>query len=202
MARDNLYSRSVFVAKLVLPLVAIALLSTVFLLAKRPNPEDAIPFASVDVAERAREQRLTAPRFSGESEDGATFSLTAEAARPDPTNPRRMRADAVSLAVDGLRGDGTLHVRATAGAIDTERRHLRLLGDVSVRSSLGFVMRTDALMTAFDTFEVTSPGEVRGTTPFGSLVAGRMRLGREGEGDRQLLLFEGGVDLLYEPGTP
>lgn len=202
MARDNLYSRTVFIAKLVLPLVAIALLSTVFLLAKRPNPEDAIPFASVDVAERAREQRLTAPRFTGESEDGASFSLTAEVARPDPINPRRMRADAVSLAVDGLRGDGTLHVRAATGAIDTERRHLRLLGDVAVRSSLGFVMRTDALLTAFDTFEVTSPGEVRGMTPFGSIVAGRMRLGSDADSDRQLLLFEGGVDLLYEPGTP
>jgi len=198
MNRDTIHSRSIFVIKLVLPLAALALMSTMFLLAKRPNPADAIPFAQVDVAERAREQSLTAPRFAGQSLDGATYSLTIATARPEAGNPNRMQAEGISLAIDGLRGDQTMHLRALNGALDTDMGSLQLIGDVALRSSLGFALRTNVLLAGFRDFRLTSPGEVQGVSPFGNLVAGSLRVTTQE--NRQLLLFENGVNLLYDPG--
>ena len=49
---DNLHSRLVYWLKITLPLVALMILSSVFLLSRSIRPEDAIPFAEVDIADR------------------------------------------------------------------------------------------------------------------------------------------------------
>ena len=59
------HTKVVRAARVVLPLLALALLSSLFLLTQTPNPDAAIPYAEADVQLLAREQRLTAPRFAG-----------------------------------------------------------------------------------------------------------------------------------------
>ena len=59
MAAPNTYSTVVSWAKIILPLVALGLLSTLFLFSRTPDPNRAIPFAAVDVEELAREQPAT-----------------------------------------------------------------------------------------------------------------------------------------------
>lgn len=199
MKKQNLHSRIIFTAKLALPILAVLLLSMLFLLADRPDPAAAIPYATVNIEERAREQRLTAPRFSGQSADGAAFSLVADAAKPERGNPRKMDAEGLSLAVDGLQGNHTLHIKAAFGAVDTERGDVQLLGNVTLRSSIGFVLNTDALLAGFREFDLVSPGDIKGLSPFGTLTAGAMRLGTDLESGRQQMLFENGVRLLYTP---
>ena len=87
MVRDNLYSRAIFVTKLTLPLVALGLLSTVFLLARSPNPEDAVTFAKVDVDTLMREQRLSSPRFAGESNDGGLVLFNRRSCQTSALEP-------------------------------------------------------------------------------------------------------------------
>ena len=53
--RDNLHSRLVAILKVALPLIALALLSTLFLFSRKIDPEDAIPYATVDVEDRLRD---------------------------------------------------------------------------------------------------------------------------------------------------
>ena len=55
------WSRLVAALKVLLPLAALAILSTLFLVSNRINPEDALPYADVDVEARLREPRITAP---------------------------------------------------------------------------------------------------------------------------------------------
>ena len=52
---DNLHSRLVFWLKIALPLVALALLATLFLFGRPIRPEDAIPYASTDITDRAKD---------------------------------------------------------------------------------------------------------------------------------------------------
>jgi lipopolysaccharide export system protein LptC len=88
MARRDRHSRVVGWLKVALPLAALAILSTLFLLSDRIDPEDALPYAEVDVEELAREPRMTAPTYAGMTTDGAALSLTAVEARPSAgTNP-------------------------------------------------------------------------------------------------------------------
>ena len=68
--------------KVALPLTALAILSTLFLIARKIDPDAALPYAEVDIADRLREPRMTAPAFSGVTRDGAAITVTAAEARP------------------------------------------------------------------------------------------------------------------------
>ncbi|MEM9797676.1 MAG: LPS export ABC transporter periplasmic protein LptC [Pseudomonadota bacterium] len=174
-----------------------AILSTLFLLARTVDPADAIPTAGVDVSERARDQQLTGPRFSGVSGEGTTFDLSAMAARPDPADPRRMSADAPRLVLVDPEG-GNAIVAAQDAEVDTGRRSLILTGDVIIETSTGYALQTRRLEGTLGDLRVTAPGEVRGHGPLGTIRAGAMRIDDAAEGGARLL-FTDGVELLYEP---
>ncbi|MGB4909398.1 MAG: hypothetical protein WBP15_12770, partial [Tabrizicola sp.] len=83
MARVDRHTRLVGWLKVALPLTALAILSTLFLVARRIDPEAALPYAEVDVEDLAREPRMTAPTYAGTTEDGAALTLSADEARPE-----------------------------------------------------------------------------------------------------------------------
>lgn len=194
-----LHSRLVRLATLILPVLALALLSTLFLVARRVNPDDAIPFADVDVSMRARDQQLTMPRFTGLSQGRTAFDLSARTARPDAADPRRMSADVLRLILRDP-GGGRTTVTSEAGDIDTAERDIVLTGDVRVVTSTGYELRTERLEGSLGRLSVVSPGNVTGSGPLGTLRAGTMALGEDGDGVATLL-FTNGVDLLYVPPT-
>lgn len=193
------HTKVVRAARVILPLAALGLLSSLFLLTRSPNPDGAIPYAAADVQLLAREQRLTAPRFAGMSSDGASFSVSADLARPDPIDPRIMSADALSVAIDGLAGDNRLFVQAKRGQVDTGAQRLQLAENVTVRSSLGISIKADQLMADVGNMVIFVPTPLTGISPLGNLTAGSMRLMRDPETGQQLLLFQDGVTLLYVP---
>lgn len=195
----GLHSRAVRLGTLILPVAALALLSTIFLLARSVNPDDAIPFAAVDVSERARDRQLTTPRFAGVSTKGTAFALSAREARPDATDPRRMSADAVRLELGGD-ATGRATVVSDAGEVDTAARTVLLDGDVRIETSSGYDLRTERMQGSLGRLEVVAPQEVRGTGPMGRLRAGAMRLDEDAAGAPRMV-FTGGVDLLYLPPT-
>ena len=79
------WSRAVGWLKVVLPLTALALLSTLFLVSKRIDPEAAIPYADVDVEARMKEPRITKPAYAGTTTDGSALVMQASEARPATT---------------------------------------------------------------------------------------------------------------------
>ena len=58
-AQGNLHSRIVMILKVTLPLVALAILSSLFLFSREIDPEDAIPYADVEIADRPAQPRMT-----------------------------------------------------------------------------------------------------------------------------------------------
>jgi lipopolysaccharide export system protein LptC len=195
---DNAYSRFVQFAKIVLPLLALALLSTMFLFSRTINPEDAIPFADIDVEQIAREQRLVAPKFSGMTSDGSTITVTADTALPDASNPRRMAASDVNAEI--ITTDGTqLMVVALDAVYDGEQDQMELIGDVRLTTSSGYVLRSELLVADLQRTRLISPGRVTGSGPSGILEAGRMEL--TATDGSQLLVLKNGVKLMYQPSN-
>jgi hypothetical protein len=89
MSRQDGRTRTVFWLKVLLPLVALGLLSTLFLLARTADPDLALRYADVDVAELSKEEQVAGPAYSGVTRDGA--SLTASwrpRSAPTPRTPR------------------------------------------------------------------------------------------------------------------
>ncbi|MBD3763292.1 MAG: LPS export ABC transporter periplasmic protein LptC [Rhodobacterales bacterium] len=196
MARLDRHSRLVAWLKIVLPLIALAILSTLFLLSRRIDPQDAIPFAEVDVQDRAREPRLTAPAYSGTTRDGAALTVIAAEARPDAGGgASAQRLVARLVAPDGQVTEVTAdHADLPQGAGD-----LVLTGAVTVTTSTGYRIATPRVTAALDRTLVTGDGPVTATGPLGTLTAGGLRLTAEGPERSHVLVFNAGVKLIYRP---
>lgn len=197
MARiDNSYSRFVQWAKVVFPLVALGLLSTMFLFSRTLDPSDAIPFADIDIEKIAREQQLTSPRFSGTTSDGSAVIVDADSALPDLTDPRRLTIKQVVARIESLRGP-SYGILAETAVYDGAQQLLDLQGDVRLSTSSGYRLETEKLVTNLETTETTAPGAVAGRGPAGRLEAGSMKLSTNGQ--TQVLVFKNGVKLVYDP---
>lgn len=195
------HSRLVGWLKVALPLVALALLSTLFLVADRIDPSAAIPYAEVDVEALARDPRMTAPSYAGTTADGMAISLTASAARP-ATDDRTALAEGVA-AVLAMPDGGRAEIAAGLAEIDTGRGELRLSGGVTLASSSGYLLQAPGLTAALDRSHLASTGPVLATGPAGRIEAQAFTLDRQAGEDREnpyLLVFSGGVKLLYQPG--
>jgi lipopolysaccharide export system protein LptC len=120
MARaDNAWSRWVVLLKIILPLIALALLSSIFLLSRTIDPTAYIPFTEVDVEDRAREPRLTTPKFSGVTSDGARVTIDATEMRPDLSKAGSGTATDLRARMVSLTGE-TTDVVADRGKVDTQ----------------------------------------------------------------------------------
>ena len=195
--RDNLHSRLVSLLKIALPLLALAIMSTLFLFSRRINPEDAIPYASVDVADRLREPRMTDAAYSGMTSDGSAISFSASEARPESGGNANLSGVTGTLfSSDGSR----THLAALSIQIDQTAGTAVLGNDVEITTSTGYVVQMPELTVALDRTSMHSDGPITAQAPMGQLSAGEMELTAAGgnSGD-YLLVFNKRVRLLYQP---
>lgn len=192
---DQSYSRAVAGLKIVLPLFALGLLSTLFLLSKPVDPEANLPFSDEEVQELKREQRVGRPTFTGMTGDGSAITVVAEAARPDITNPDRFDADNLTAQIETERGI-LIDIEAPSGIIDNGTDRLTLSGGVAVHTSDGYIVLTDEVETTLDSTHLETAGQVEGTGPAGDLSANRMEMTQQTNGST-LMVFKGDVKVIY-----
>ncbi len=191
------YSSLIGWLKVLLPLAALAVLSTMFLVARTIDPDRAIPYADVDVVALAQEPRITRPDYSGMTEDGDAIRLQADTARPDLDDSGKVSAEGVVAELEtpaGLRTD----LLADHARIDNAAGLMTLTGSVRIRTSTGYDIRSDELIARLDRTRLDSPGPVEAEGPPGRLTAGNMQITADESGDH-VLVFNGGVDLIYHP---
>ena len=194
------YSRIVAFLKVILPLCALALLSTLFLLSRNVGGDSsaAIPFAQVDLEQRAREQQITAPFFSGKTSQGHLVRFTAIRALPDSENQNKSRAEKMDARID-LTDGSRLTFSADNALVNNDAHIATLVGGVLITSSNGFTIRTNELSAAMKELYARSPGRVTGTGPAGDFEAGEMLISQPEGSEDATLLFTKGVKLIYTP---
>ena len=121
------YSRLVLWLKVALPLLALAILSTLFFVAETLDPEAAIPYAEIDVARVLREQGITEPSFGGVTSNGVAISLSAQSIRPAAGRPEWFDGQALSATLDMPSGS-RINITSPQGLIDTSRNEAILQG--------------------------------------------------------------------------
>lgn len=195
--RDNLHSTLVAWFKVILPLGALAILSTLFLVSRGVNPEDAIPYADVDIADRVREPRLTDATFAGMMPDGAALTVTAAEARPasDTTETSAKGIAALLETPDGA----TTNLVAATSRLDETAKLLYLDGGVIMTTSTGYRIETPGLSVALDRTGMDSQGAVTATGPLGTLTADALHIGQSGAD--YVVVFNGRVKLVYLPAS-
>lgn len=196
--------------RVLLPLVALAMLSTMFLLSRGSDTESRIPYAEVDAQAAAREGRIVGPEYMGVTEDGVQMSLAASSVAPDAAAGGGRAQD---LRLDWQRPDGvTADLVAPSGGAG--EGVVSLEGGVVMSTSTGWQVRTDRIEAQTERSVITADQGIEADAPFGTLRADRMRLAPEGDaggdvdtdtgadagGDKPAILnFSGGVRLIYQP---
>lgn len=194
MARtDQLRSRWVAILKVGLPLAALALMSTIFLLARAPLPGGDIPYAEIE--EIARDPRVSGAQITGMADDGSVIEVTAKQARPDGTliHIDTLRADITSA------GGVEIAVRAGDGEMDTATQRARLFGLTRITTSNGYKMETMGLTADIAAGRIESDGALEVRAPFGDLTAGKLLIDTPRTTSGQRMLFHDGVRLVYQP---
>lgn len=192
----NLYSQWVGWAKILLPLSGLALLSTLFLLARGPN--DGTDISLERVVALAREQQVSAPEFSGLTDTGAVVVITARSARPTQDRPDTADVDDIRMRMNNPDGS-TVDATGVVGEIDGRARTAYFSGLVRVQTSTGYTMETGGLTVTLDTGTAVSDGLLEIRAPMGNLTAGQVTFRYDSANTRHQMLFTDGVRLIYTP---
>ncbi|ODT60685.1 MULTISPECIES: hypothetical protein [Paracoccus] len=180
--------------RVLLPLLALAMLSTMFLFSRESDVESRIPYAEVDAQAAARENRIVAPEYSGVTGDGAQLTLRAAQAAPGAAG-----GVAGDLALDWQRPDG-LRADLTAPQGGLTDGTVRLEGGVRMTTSSGWQLDAPRIDAQTGSAVIEAQEGVAAEAPFGRITAGRMRLAPGPDGDGAAILnFSDGVRLIYQP---
>ena len=195
--RDNMHSRLVAILKVTLPLLALVILSTLFLVSRKINPEDAIPYADVDIEDRLRDPKMTGAGLSGMTPDGSAINVTAAEAKSDASGGGTLQQVIGSLRTpDGK----TSELAAVSLQIDPDAHAIHLTNGAEFHNATGYVVSTDGLTVATNRTFVESHGPVSVDGPLGQLTADHMQFSSTGDKTGPyLLVFNGQVRLLYQP---
>ena len=182
------YSQLVAGLKILLPLAALGLLSTLFLIARAPTTET--PVAGLE--DMAREQHISLPRFAGMTAGGAAVSLTAATVRPQGSDAFAL--DGFDIQIDTPEGH-RIAITASAGRFDGRDATVDLTGLARLVTSTGYEVESAGLAADLRAGTVISHGALAVRAPFGSLDAGLVEIREDGD----VMVFKEGVRLLYQP---
>jgi lipopolysaccharide export system protein LptC len=198
MAADNRYSLLVAWLKIVLPLIALALLSSMFLISHRIDPGATLPAANTDLADRLREPRMTDPVFTGVAPDGAAVMVTADDMRPLPGSQTEGTAQMLTATMETV-GGGVVTLAAPLGQLDSTAQTLALSGGATVVTDDGYSLSSPEMTGSLPLSELTATGGVSGASPFGTIRSDRMLITRNpAQPDSYIVDFIGAVRLLYQ----
>ncbi len=190
------HSRVVFWLKIVLPLIALAILSTLFLVSRNLGGDGTVPFSDVDLDALARDPQLSAPEYSAMTKDGAALTVRSDLARPTAAG---VVATAIVARYE-LQGGLRIDLSAAQGDFDEAAGTLSMSGGVRVETSAGYRLETGDLTGRLDRTQLSAPGAVVAEAPFGRIDAGAMQLDRaDGNAGDSILVFKNRVRLVYDP---
>lgn len=191
------HSRWVQFLKVLLPLVAILLLSSVFLFSRSIDTNVSVPFSGQEIDDRLTDQIVTRPDYKGVTRKGE--EIRVEARRASQGGEDEMPTASEFQGRFGLSNGGEITLESDTGAIRPDKGTATFTGNVVITTANGIQVTTDLLNTSLDEIRGDSPGQIDGVGPIGDFTAGHMTFGAEKKDGPVHILFTGGVKLVYEP---
>lgn len=196
------YSRLVAITKVILPLVAIGLLGTVFLVTKEDSIDGGFTFSKADLASLESGLRIDKPRMFGSNPEGDIYNFAADALLPDSLTPSLVEAQRISGEIIYQTGN-TIQLSAGKAEFVLDGNLLLLSDGILVVTSDGTRITGEGLLAELDTGTITSNGSISASSPLGSIQAGNFRVDRIGaeDAEKQMIWFENGVMLSFKPDS-
>ncbi len=200
-AYDNSYSRMVAWLKIILPLLALAILSTLFLVSRSGNSVLSIPYADGNIDEIAREQKIGNLSYSGVVANGAAITLIAESAQPMTGNRQGIVAEILQASIETPTGQ-KIESSAPFGSFDSDTQTAELTGGVTLTTSTGYQIETETITADIRNARIFTADSITANGPLGHISAGQMVLQQQSGNGLPVsyeLVFKNGVKLVYQP---
>lgn len=197
--RFGLHSQVVFWLKIILPLVALALLSTLFLFSRNPSGNGS--FEKDELERLAREGRIGTAVYSTVTDNGTSVSVTAETARPPLSRDDTATAVGLFARIEDPKGRITT-IRSAEGRLLPGGTKLELEGDVEIVTPAGLTITGERIDADIDALSASSDLPVRVVGRGVTLDGGTMRLWHEdNDPEARMLRFDKGVHVIYDPAA-
>ncbi len=190
------YTRFVNLMKMVLPLVALVLISLVLVW---PHLKPATNKFKIGIAalktQFTKDANMTNPRYVGTDRNQRPFSVTADIAKNLSKNSGAVEMEMPKADIT-LKDGSWLVLTAKEGIFNKDAKKLELQGAVNMFHDSGYEFRTAKLHVDLETGTATSSVPVQGQGPFGTLKSEGFRLV-----DRaQTIFFTGKTQMIIYPG--
>ncbi|MEM8580872.1 MAG: hypothetical protein AAGA38_08935 [Pseudomonadota bacterium] len=195
---DNTYSQFVALAKIVLPVVGLGLLSSLFLLSDQSSEVGELPFSEVELEEIVESQSVLGPRYNTILDNGSSVTLNARTARPVLTSPGQYRAFDLTGQMTTLQGE-VITLEGGEAHIDQDTKIATIENGLRIVHSNGYVLTARGGESSFDGKRAQSEGDVVITGEGIVLAAERAEITSDPATDAQVIVFSGGVRVLYTP---
>lgn len=191
----NSYSRMVAWLKILLPLIAIAVLGTVFLFNSNDGFEAGFTFSRADIETLEKGSFIKSPQINGITQKGEPFHLLADEIRP-------LDADNTVVVITNL----DVEFRFNSGAwakVTSPSALMDVAAETVWFESGGRLVTSDGNTAVVDTLHLLmASGELQGSGivadgPLGRVSAENFRIESNGSENR-VLWFENNVRMLYD----
>lgn len=191
------YSRFVSLMKILLPLIAAALVLLVVAWPQTPSEDNSFRVSLAAIPEGdAGEPGMTRARFVGTDAKDQPFVITADAAVPLPGSTDRIKLTALQADIT-VSGGTWVSMMSGEGLYDRTGQQLALLEGVDLFADSGFEMHTAAADIDLAHGVARGDSYVTAHGPLGTLSADSFIL----EQDGRRLFFRGNVRMTVWPGV-
>jgi len=202
--QSDLYSRLIGWLRIILPVISLAILSSLFLFSRSRDPGEGIKLLKGDLADHAKTERIMHPRYAGMTRSGAAISFSADYATPRDTGGPVFDSENLNGEIE-LPDGRKISILAAEGTIDALESQAELRKDIHLETSDGYKAKAENLLIAAGKeLEIRSETPITASGPNMSIEAGGLSLTAaadlgDGTARDYHIVFNNGVKLLYTP---
>jgi len=201
MLKDDKYSTLVAIFKVMLPCLALIILSTLFLLPDNRTKIQALNTIDKSTLDIVKKAGVNKPSFRGTLASGSNLELYATEIIPKNNDKKIIEINEISARLE-LNKNNWATASAKKGVVNISEQTAEMIGKVSVKSSNGVLIETSDLKVFYAKSLVKTEGEVFMKGPFGTITAGSAEFYdmNQNSGTGYVLLFNKGVKMQYNFG--
>lgn len=199
MATDPaVHSRIVGVLKVGLPLVAVGMLASIFLVQTDRLGGNLI-FSQGDIDALGQGLRITNPTFTGTTRGQDQFRFTAALVEPDAAPPQRAKITTLAGEV-ALYNGPVVGLEADTGDLHIPTERLDVAGNVRLRTSDGYRIAAEQATLDLKAGSLIAGNTVESIGPLGQINSGSLTIQPAAPtGEARRFSFGNGVRLVYDP---